>query len=410
MTNLRTVPLVIVAMVFSSCGEPDGRGNRMAGGVVEADGSFPVAYDSLRLAEDEQVFIALPRSLLVESDESEGDGYRVWVVDFTANTVLRFGASGEYLGRIGTPGPGPHEFQGAGHVFRGLSRIAPEVDLIGITDARTFDVKWFDVDDGSLVHRTRHTMGMVGHSKPLELGSWVGGDLLFPLMSMEHQSPLAAFDLDSDTWTHVGRLPEPYRRSLESGYGGFAVFFSRIYLATLDSTTAILGYTGMPELEIVDLRSGEQRRWGRVPERFRKGQPADLWRRFDVPDEFGEGFPFDWASANVGMWRLTDGRIVMVHIDDEYEGAPPRIELNSTAFLTVLFPDRDTACVDLGLPIGAEFRPVFDLYEDALFGLDRRLAEGLESNIWLYRFPIPTWDDCPSVHRMEGWLEAPDPG
>jgi hypothetical protein len=112
MTTLRRVPLVIVTMVFSSCGEPDGRGNRMAGGVGEADGSFPVAYDSLRLAEDEQVFIALPRSLLVESDESEGDGYRVWVVDFTANTVLRFGASGEYLGRIGTPGPGPHEFRG----------------------------------------------------------------------------------------------------------------------------------------------------------------------------------------------------------------------------------------------------------------------------------------------------------
>ena len=62
--------------------------------------------------------------------------------------------------------------------------------------------------------------------------------------------------------------------------------------------------------------------------------------------------------------------------------------------------------MDLSLPIGSEFRLVFDLHEDALFGLDRRLTEGLDSNIWLYRFPVPTWEECPPANRTEGWLEV----
>ncbi len=361
-----------------------------------------MGLDSVRLAEDDEVYLAAARSLRIDRHPESGAVETVWVTDNVSHVLMGFSSDGSYRTRIGAPGQGPGEFEGIGHPFRGPASLDALGPVIAVTDYLRFEIKWFTEPEGEPIRQTRHGRGLIGHSRPIQLGLVPEEKLLFPMMTMGARSALGVYHVDSDRWEYVATLPEPYQRSLIDGAGGFAVFFSRIFVAPWDSTGVLIAYAGVPEIEYFDYRTGAQRVLGRVPERFRKGQPNNLWRMHDVPGEFGPGLPFDWASVGVGMWTLSDGRVVMLHIDDEYEGTPPRLTMRSTSFMTVLYPN-DTACVDLLLPFGEDTRPVMDLSEDRLFVLDRRITEDLEPQIWLFSFPIPEHSDCPAENRARGW-------
>ena len=357
--------------------------------------SFPVPYDSLQLVEDEDLYLANPVSMDVEGPQEGGDFQVLWVADVIAGMILGFDGSGAVIRQFGSRGSGPNEFE----ALYGVLGV-PKGLIAG--DMRRRELKLFDPDEGELLNLISHGDGRIGRSRPIRPPSEDEPGWLVSMMLASEQSPLATLSFESGELNPLGRLPEPYRRSL-GAYRGFAMYFSHTYAEPLSPDSLLLAYGGVTDLEVYRISTGEQTLVGRVPERFRKGQPADLWRSFDVREEFGEGLPHDWASVTEGMWVTSDGRIVVVHIDDDFAEDPPPLALYATAYLTVLYPERDAACVDLVLPFQEEIRPIFTFGGDTLFGLERRLTEGLESEIWLLKLPIPEWDECPEVHRAHGW-------
>jgi len=76
------------------------------------------------------------------------------VTDRTANAALRFGSTGNYEGRVGSSGPGPHELLGITNVFLAPTQLDGR-EVVGVTDLRTSEVKWFEPREGSLVHMSR---------------------------------------------------------------------------------------------------------------------------------------------------------------------------------------------------------------------------------------------------------------
>jgi len=203
----------------------------------------------------------------------------------------------------------------------------------------------------------------------------------------------------------MGKLAEPYQEAFAAGSPGIARYYYRVFLASLSDSTVLTSYAGARDLQAFNIETGDQWLLGRIPERFRKGQPDTLWQRFAFPNRDGGGLPHDWSSDGVGMWVLSDGRIAVVHIDNDYRGEPPQLGFDYTPYLTVLDPQEDTACIDLPLPIGDADRPVFDVQGDVLYALERRLTTGLSSELWLLQFPVPLQTDCPEEHRGKGWLQ-----
>jgi hypothetical protein len=346
------------------------------------------------------VYIGQPMSLRVEPGEVASDIEHVWISDHFANRIVGFGPGGSFEGQVGAPGPGPHELQGVTLIFPdGPGEIAA-------ADVRTREIKWFRMDDGSLVRASRYRTGSIGaHSRPIRLPSNDGERLLFPLLDPSALTPLAIFHRSGGGWRNVGDLPVPHRNSLTQGHGAFAAFYSSVMIDELPDGSIMVALTGVADLFRFDPASESTSRLGTIPTRFRKGNPPNLWRSFDIPGEYGKGLPFDWASSTFGAWVLSDGRIAVVHIDQTPQGEPPALQLTATSYLTILDPEGDTACVDLPMPGGDEIRPVFDMRNDVLYVLDRRLGADLDAVTWLLKVPVPPMDACPEAHRDSGWLD-----
>jgi hypothetical protein len=174
-------------------------------------------------------------------------------------------------------------------------------------------------------------------------------------------------------------------------------------VAGLGGSEVVIGFSGSEILFRREVESGVGVPLGRTPRRLRRGAEDDLWRAFDIPAEYGDGLPFDWASGLDGLGVLSDGRIVAIHADRELEGTPRPMLLRGRHFLTIMDIEADTACVDLSVPGGQDTRSIFAVRDDALYVLDRRVTD-LESEAWLLRLDLTDGPPCPEEALVEGWL------
>ena len=82
--------------------------------------------------------------------------------------------------------------------------------------------------------------------------------------------------------------------------------------------------------------------------------------------------------------------------DATLEAEPPHGTITADIYLSVIAPDRKTACVDAPVPYFKELRPIHTVVRDTVFLLDRRLNEaedGLETWVRMYRIDVSacTW-------------------
>jgi hypothetical protein len=353
----------------------------------------PLPHDSLQLAQDEGIYIGNPYGLVVLHDHRSAVE-EVWISDFFSNVLLHFDGDGVFRGRLGAPGPGPGEFSTAAVIFH------PSPEQVAAVDRRQRAVKWFDRASGELERFLRYDTGLIGVTPPVPVSR---DRLVFPLLDFESRTSLAVLDLAAGTWRRSGPLPEGYHRSLDVGAGGFASFFVNTLVAGLGGSEVVIGFSGSEILFRHDVESGVSAPLGRIPRRLRRGAEDDLWRSFDIPAEYGDGLPFDWASGLDGLGVLSDGRIVAIHADRELEGTPPPMLLRGRHFLTIMDIEADTACVDLPVPGGQDTRSIFAVQDDALYVLDRRVT-ALESEAWLLRLDLTDGPPCPEDALVEGWL------
>ena len=97
-----------------------------------------------------------------------------------------------------------------------------------------------------------------------------------------------------------------------------------------------------------------------------------------------------------GLYRLSDAATVVFHHDATLEGEQPHGTITADIYLTVIAPDRRTACVDAPVPHFKALRPIHTVVRDTVFLLDRRLNEaedGLETWVRMYRIDTSgcTW-------------------
>lgn len=403
MRHLGWLTLLAFSLASVSCGGTEHESDGARAPIASAE-SVAFTYDSLALAENQEIFIGSPFSLIVVPDlDDDGALKEIWVSDFYSNTLLQFDGTGRFVRRLGGAGLGPQEFSTVGQMF--LS-----ADEVGAVEMRRREVKWFSRDDGSLRRVTQFRTGSIGISPPVSLGDL----LVFPLLDPVKRTSIGLYQASADQWTRTGPLPEPYRRSYDSGRGAFASFFRYLYLDQFDQSSVLLAFSGVDSVYRFDPRANEFSVLGAVPSRIRRGLEGECRFAGDAPDPARAmrecGSPRELFSTVSGAWRLDDGRIAVIHTDQQTEGEPPRVVVTGTSYLTLLSLDSGNACVDLRIPGGQDSRAVYDLKTDALFILDRRLS-GTSSTLWLLRVPIPPESACPGKMQASGWryLTGPTP-
>lgn len=399
LTMRSAVPALSMAfcIALSACAE-HGEGGESASWRAGA-GAYPFRYDSLRLAESEDVYLGQPNTLVVvPADAGDGRLGEVWVSDFYSNSIFQFDDHGTLLGRIGSPGSGPEEFTAVTLIF-----LTDDGEL-GAVDHRRREIKWFDRQSGEFQRMVRFEAGQIGRSPPLTIEGNTRA-LLFPLFSLPTRTSLGLLNLDSQEWTHMGPFPRPYRNSIERGRGTRAGMFPVVHLDRLGGTAVMVAFSAVDTLYRFDLRDRSVKPLGGIPRMHRRGIEGECWSVYEGLSENRAGcgrFAFEQFSAMTRAWVLPGGRFATVHVDYHYEGEPPSVVATGSGYLTVLDSVADAACVDLPLPGGDDAHATFGLANDVLYVLDRRVTD-VTAEAWLLELPIPAMAECPESHRVRGW-------
>ncbi len=92
-----------------------------------------------------------------------------------------------------------------------------------------------------------------------------------------------------------------------------------------------------------------------------------------------------------GVHRMPDRSTWLIHNDYGFTGEPPVIEFNADVYVSVLSPDRTSACVDGQLPFANELRAVHTASRDTVFLLDRTLSTaGDTMRSWIRTYRVNT--------------------
>ena len=333
-----------------------------------------VSVDSVLLEETGRFYIGNPFSLV--PDTTDGS---FLVSDFFEDRILRFGRDGRLLQTYGQPGSGPGEFLDLGPAF-----VLNDSIVVGVDDRRKL-LQLFSTPDGRYLrsYRYRGRLGMSTYSVTAE-------GVVYPSRELAQRTSVAIWRYPREEIDYVVSLPDEYVRSANhpSGFvGRFAAFFS-MGSAVAWSDTIMSGMDGLNDV-LLSTWNGEVFDTLDPPFVRRRGVPDDIQERLDDPGF--RGSPHAISSKLAGLYRLSDGATVAFHHDATLEGEQPHGTITADIYLTVIAPDRKTACVDAPVPHFKAMRPIHTVVRDTIFLLDRRLnkaKDGLES--WVRMYSIDT--------------------
>ena len=402
MKPLRSLAIALCAFVLASCGEQGMEAERGKGD-PDRDWQVLSAVDSILINEGEHAYIGDPFNMVLVQGARGAGLDEIWVSDFFSKSLLHFDGDGEFVKRVGSPGPGPAEFDMPRFVFR------TEDQQVVADDFRQRSLKWFDAETGELNTTLRYDTGMIGISVPLAVEREREQPLyVFFLLDAETQTSLAAVDPERGTVERFGELTERHREAPARNAIWFTSFFGAGALVELEPKTVLTVFGGDETLLVHDLEARTSRHLGTVPVRFRRGVDGECVLRGHHEDLSDCGSPFEAYSSMWGAWALNDGRVAIAHLDTVDVGGPGRTLLQAQSFVTILDPSTDEACVDLEVPVGEEARAIFTVQDNDLYALDRRLP-GTHTESWLLQFELPARGDCPAEHRVDGWLADANP-
>ena len=319
--------VAVVAAVACVADDPPDDGGRVADlpsqGVA---GPAIVQVDSL-LLEETEFHLGRPYSLSVDTVDGSfliADGY--------LGRMLRFARDGRYMRAYGRPGEGPGEFRGLGRGF-----ILNDSIVVGRDNHRNLLTRFSR--EGEHLGSTRYEGFKDGWAA-------VAGDVvLLPAIDLESHKMVSLWDWRRDEM--LGKaidLPVPYRRSLRGRDIYFGVLAGSSIVAWAD--TMLVGTVAENELY---LATWDDRMLDtlHLPRARRRGVPNDVQERIDDPsDQLSFKERMEMLSTLEGLYRMPDGSTVAVHHDGIIDGEPPMVEFLAEVYVTVLSPDRRTACVD----------------------------------------------------------------
>ncbi len=327
--------------------------------------------DSLLLQETE---FHLGRPYSLSADTVDGS---FLIADGYLGRMLRFARDGRYLRAYGRPGEGPGEFRGLGRGF-----ILNDSVVVGRDNHRNLITRFSR--EGEHLGSTRYEGFKDGWAA-------VAGDVaLLPAIDLESHKMVSLWDWRRDEMLgKVIDLPIPYRRSLRGLDVYFGVLAGSSIVAWAD--TMLVGTVAENELY---LATWEDRMLDtlHLPRARRRGVPDDVQERIDDPsNQVSFKDRMEMLSTLEGLYRMPDGSTVAVHHDGIVDGEPPMVEFLADVYVTVLSPDRRTACVDGAVRFANQLRTQITAARDTLFLLDRTLtAVGDTVKSWIRVYEIDT--------------------
>jgi hypothetical protein len=340
--------LAVVAVLSVSCTSAEPSPPPGAGPAVRP-------HRVLRLLEPDSLYLARPSAML------RGTHGETYVSDIVANRVVMYGGDGRPLLVFGRPGGGPGEFRQAASMF------LRDDSTLAVLDLSRGAYQLFDLEAGSF----RGSLAGVGVGWSVayqDSVTWLGD------MNLFRKTSVAALRAGADTFEYLIPLPPEYlrTRTLAGTYAGVHVVAWR--------DTLLVGMTGSDLLRIFTT-DGRPVDSVRVPVRTRRGVPPDIEHVLTRP---GRGHP-EWvraASMLVGLFRKSDGELVLVHADLTVVGPTTSADL----YVTTLASDRQNACVDSRLPVSHDAAPMLTFRADTLYVLDREIVSdsAVETRITAY--------------------------
>lgn len=345
-------------------------GSDVVGDSLES-GPSVLPVDSVRLESGERFYLGNPFSLVVDTLDGS-----FLVSDFFEDRLLRFGRDGRVVQTYGRPGPGPGEFSDLGPAI-----VLGDSVVVG-ADHRRDVFQLFSREDGSYLG-TYHYSGRIGFG-----GVSVTEDgVVFASRDVAKRTIAAVWRYPDSAINYMVPLPEPYLRSATRQDGGTGRFsgFNTMGSAVAWADTMLVAMSGLNEAYLATT-CGVVLDTLHVPAVRRRGVPEDIQERMD--DWGFRSAGFELSSVLRGFYRLASGETVVIHHDEVLEGEQPTGTITGDIYLTVVAPDRKTACVDGLAPHWKEMRAVHTVARDTLFLLDRRLnasEDGLETLVRAYR-------------------------
>ena len=293
------------------------------------------------LEESDSLYLSSPGDFAIDPDDGS-----FYVADAFAGHVLQVDRRGRPVRVFGKKGRGPGEFSQVALMFaHGPHLVVEDVGLQRFSR--------FGRQSGVFERSLRHG-GILGDAVVTGDTAWLG------LQNMDRGTGVARWDLRSDSLEYLVPVPAEYRASPP-----LAGIFNGVSLAAW-ADTLLVGFQGSDELYLYSTR-GEPLDTVAVPVRRRKGVPDDVAARLqklDYPGMFGA------LSALFDLARLPDGRVALVHFDQQLAG--PRIIAD--VYVTLLSADRRSACVDEKLPLSRDTQPRTAFRGDTLFVLEQTLT------------------------------------
>lgn len=319
------------------------RDQAMPGGAPDSGGA-PVVTPVFRLVlhESDTLFLSSPGDFGFEP--ADGSFY---VTDQFAGRLLQIDRGGNITRTFGRKGSGPGEFAQINLMFsRGNELFVNEgrQSVFHVFDRRTGEVRGARRHEGIF-----RDVRVVGHT------AWMG------MQNSTQGTAVARWDLDSDSVRYMIPLPKEYRESQP-----LAGIFSSVFVVPW-ADTLLVGYAGSDDLHLAT-QGGALVDTVRLPVHVRRGVPDDIVKRLPKlqwPEMIAS------ASSLFGLARLPDGRFAAVHLDQVVNGN----SFTADGFVSVLSPDRRTACVDGQLPLSRDTSPRVLFRGDTLFVLQQRLTE-----------------------------------
>ncbi|MGH7665386.1 MAG: hypothetical protein ACRENI_14015, partial [Gemmatimonadaceae bacterium] len=274
-------------------------------------------------------------------------------------------------------GKGPGELSNVGSVF-----VLDSMLLVADVGQRRLNV--YDRSTGEFLFHRRY-------EGSLETASWLNGRMWFGAQNIARQTGIAAWDIQSDSFSYLVPMPPEYRESEP-----LAGIYTRVSVVGW-SDTLLLGFQGLNELRLMRT-DGTMIDSVSIPVRRRRGVSPDIGAQI-----MGLSFPemFSLSSALFALYRLESGDFAAIHYDQEIVES----HISSRVFVSLLSSDLDRACVDKLLPNPDETQVRTTMRGDTLFVLQQEV-EGTKARTVIKEYLISdigcAWISTASGREADG--------
>jgi hypothetical protein len=316
---------------------------------------------------------------------ARGNSGEIFVGDMTRRALLHFDQTGAPKASIGRGGAGPGEFELPGSVV-----VLPGDSVVGAYDINKQLLTLFRADDGKYLREVRLNSRDAGSH-----WGWSHDTAYIPLHMGQHL--VGIWSLHDSSATSVAALPPEM-----SADPGLVIRHGRPGLAISDSGLLLL-LPSRPGVLVVD-RDGSTIGTVSVPAARRKGEPTNLGalERRANPAEPPKKIA---GSSTAGMARLSNGDLILAHLDMEIsaDGGSSVRFTDFKLYLSVLRADLSAACVDALVPVSGDVPlvPVFN--GDTVFVLTREVGAGDQVTSTLRSFTLDlsgcTWIPTGGIAR-----------